>query len=440
MSLAPVLKKLNEISDISSTNGKVSLLHDYLEDRDFLTVTKLALAGDMKYNIKKLPDFKPSLRKGTVPEIFSLLRKLSRQKGTSDSEKLTLARTASIDKATYEILNRICNKDLKCGVSAKLVNKARPGTVNIVPYMRCSTEKKIDNIQFPAIIQEKADGMFVNIMINSKGHIKIITRNGKTVWGLRHLKKVIRQTAARRRDYRRMVFNGELLVRKNGKILDRKTGNGILNSCIHGTASKKDAKCVVFRAWDCLPLKNFYNGYDSESYVYRLHNVKQFVKTVGNKKLVDLVVTKQVASLREAKEFYKWIRSLGGEGAVLKNTYGEWKDHTSPNQVKMKNVSEAELKVVAWNNGKQGSKYEGMLGALVCETECGLLKVSVGSGFSDEEREKDQEYWLGGIISAEFESVIKDKKKKTWSLFLPRYVERRFERDKADTLEEIRKR
>ena len=103
----------------------------------------------------------------------------------------------------------------------------------------------------------------------------------------------------------------------------------------------------------------------------------------------------------------------------------------------MKNVSEAELIVVAWNSAKKGSKYEGMLGALSCESRCGLLKVAVGSGFSDKDREKDPAHWLGKIITVFFESVIKDKNKDTHSLFLPRYDEIRTDRDRADSLKEI---
>jgi len=441
MSLRDVHQKLCCVANTSSTKEKVVLLREFLEDKLFLQTVKFALSGDMKYHINKMPRYKPSLRKGTVVDIFTILKNLSNQPGASDADKQNLSNIASIDKDTYEIVNRICNGDLKCGASAKLVNKAKAGTVNTVPYMRCSTDKKIGNIQYPAIIQEKADGMFVNIMINLKGQIKIITRNGKTVWKLKRLKRAIRW-AFKSPKFWGMVFNGELLVRKNGKILDRKTGNGILNSCIHGTVSKEDAECIVFKCWDCIPLKKFYNGYDETPYLSRLETVKDFVKCVKlkAKNIVDLVVTKQVENYKEAKAFYDWIRELGGEGAVLKNIYVEWKDHTSQNQVKMKNVFDAELRVIAWNTGKKGSKYSAMLGALACETKCGKLKVSVGSGFSDEDRAQNPAYWLDKIITVEFESVIKDKKKKTYSLFLPRYVERRLDRSYADTLEEVQKR
>lgn len=443
MSLKNVYSQIINIKNEPSTNKKVELLKEYLQDKTFLLVIKLMYDGLLHYHINSFPKFskkKPKLidqNKFSKRKLYEKLMYLAKKGSATNSEKEDLIDLCSIDEETYKILNMICNKDAKAGFSNKLINKARPGTIKIIPYCRCHTNKKIDNIQFPAVIQEKADGMFVNIMINKKGQVKIITRNGKIVWGLSRLKNLIRKTAAKKKFFQSSVYTGELLINKQGKILPRKTGNGILNSCINKTVSKADADCVVFRCWDCLPLEKFYDGYDPEIFVNRFTKVKMFVKIINNKKIVDIVLTKQVSSIEEAKEFYEYIRKNGGEGAVLKNTYGEWKNHTSPNCIKMKNVEEAELKVVSISSGKVGGKYQGILGALICESRCGKLNVSVGSGFTDKERELPFEHWLGKIITVEFEGVIKDKKKKTWSLFLPIYKELRTERSVADSLEEI---
>lgn len=438
MSLSAILQRIETIADTSSNNEKVCLLRDYLNDSDFLKVVRFALAKDKMFKIKKLPGFKrQGLIRSTNEELFDFLDQLTKQTGASDSDKNRLAQLASIDKSTYEVVCRIVAKDLKCGASARLVNKARSGTVNIVPYMRCSTHKKMDNIQYPAIIQEKADGMYVSIMVNKKGQVRILTRNGKIVWGLTHLKKILRKTACMDSEFRFMVYTGELLVLKKGKVVPRKTGNGILNSCISGTVSPDDAGFVIFRCWDCLPLDKFYEGQDNSIFIHRFEKVKQFIKRINNQHFFDFVLTKQVSCVENAEKFYRFIREHGGEGAILKNTFGIWKDHTSPDQVKLKNAEDAELKVVAFKSGKKGSKYQSMLGALNCVSACGKLKVSVGSGFSDEERKKRPEYWLGKTITVEFESVIEDKKRKEKSLFLPRFVKLRLDRTTPDTLEEI---
>lgn len=462
-SLVPEYQKLVKIGQTDSTNAKVDILKECLAYPYFLKMVKFALAGDKRFHIKALPKYKPSLITGSVSDIFSFLSILSKQTGASDADKKKLAELASIDSGTYEVVKRIVNKDLKCGVSAKLVNKAKPGTVNTVPYMRCSTDKKIENITYEAIIQEKADGMFVNVMINKKGQIKIITRNGKIVHQLRNLKKVIlrgrelppevsgKTVLTTHRGILNvgklgkaclgMVYNGELLVMKNKKILPRTTGNGILNSCLHGTANQKDADCVVLRVWDCLPLKDFYEGYCGTVYNTRLFQTSQFVRNVNDKEFVDMIMTKRVNSYEKAHDFYAKIRAKKGEGAILKNLNTVWKDHTSTDQVKMKNVSEAELEIVGWEYGKEGSKYEMCMGAIKCRSAEGALEVSVGSGFSDDEREADWELAEGAIVTIEFESVIQDKRKKgKYSLFLPRFKEVREDRDAPDTIQDILKR
>jgi len=441
-SLKQVYKKLEKIANTPSTNDKVALLKEYLKDQYFKKTVKYALSGDMKFHIKKLPKFEPSLMKGTADQIFEFLKSLSKQTGTSNSDKKKLVQMCSIDKETHEVIRRICNKDLRCGASAKLVNKAKSGTVNTIPYMRCSTSKKLDNIQYPAVVQEKADGMFVHIMVNKKCQVKIITRNGKNVFALKHLKKEIRKAAVKEKILRNIVFDGELLVQKNKKILNRKTGNGILNSCIHNTVNSEDAECIVFRGWDSIKLKNFYNGHDLDHYVSRFSVFQYLVKTIANKNLVDSIISKTVNSYPEAKEFYEWVRKNGGEGAVLKNIFAEWKDHTSTNQVKMKNISEAELVLVGIKKGREDTKWKDHVGSLVFESECGKLKVSVG-GLSDDEHLRDIEDWkkeIGTIWTVEFDEVIVDKKTKVHSLFLPRNAEIRVDKNKADTLNEIMKR
>jgi len=464
MSLSNVHAALKKIAATPSTNDKVELLKKYLEKPTFLKVVQYALDGDKMYSIQKFPTFsKPNLvaQEQSLELLFSHLNYLAAKPGANDADKAKLYQLASIDKETYEVVSWIVKKDLNAGFSDKLVNKARPGTINTLPYMRCSTDAKIDNIKYSpdAIAQEKADGMFVNLMVNAKGMIKYVTRNGKTVHGLGFLSNLIRnghpkvkikpgQSKPGLLHYcpkTTLLFNrvymGELLVRKNGKILDRKTGNGILNSLIQGTGSVHDAECVVFRCWDSVPIEDWKKGEWDVSYQTRYFETLQFVHAVGNRDFVDMVLTERVKDYEGAKAFYARMRKMGKEGAVLKNTTMPWKDGTSTQSVKMKNVSECELKIVGWNYGEKGSKFEKCMGAVLCESDCGQLKVAVGGGWSEEDREQDWDMAEGEIISVEFESVIQDKRNpKIFSLFLPRFDQARPDRSKADTLAEIQER
>ncbi len=107
---------------------------------------------------------------------------------------------------------------------------------------------------------------------------------------------------------------------------------------------------------------------------------------------------------------------------------------------KDKNVQDAELRIIGWSYGEKGTKYEKMLGSLQCETDDGKVKVSV-SGFTDDQRKLDWNKEIGSIITVEYESLITDKKRKdVYSLYLPRYADLRYDRDKTDTLEDLLKR
>ena len=471
MSLKNVFNALQKINDTSSSNDKVKLLSKYLEKKLFLKVVKYTLDSDRQFNVKSFPKFTQdaySIDKSTdLKQLFDHLDKLASQNGANKQDKNLLFALARIDEETYEVVKRICKKDLKCGASSSLVNKAVPNTVIIPPpYMRCSTDKKIGNINYPAIIQEKADCVYDALLISKTGKIKFLTRAGNEVQQLNHLKNVIRtgdpkakygvgeikqgfmNSGKEHTKFLSKVYTGELVVIKNGKIIDRKTGSGIINQCIQGTALPEDARCVAFRMWDTLPLSVFmkmwkgeYDGDYEQTYRTRLYDCAEFVRAVRSKKVVGKVMSKRVNNYEEAQDFYADIRKAGGEGAVIKNETMHWKNGTSTDQIKMKNVSECELVIVGWEYGKEDSKYEMCMGALKCESSCGKLKVNIGGGFTDKEREEDWDLAEGSIISAEFESVIQDKRdKKTWSLYQGRYKEARPDRSEADTLEEIMER
>ena len=74
-------------------------------------------------------------------------------------------------------------------------------------------------------------------------------------------------------------------------------------------------------------------------------------------------------------------------------------------------------------------KYEGMIGALLCESEDGVIKVSVGSGLKDDDRLTD--VYTGKIISVKYNERITNKAGEQ-SLFLPIFHQLREDKDVAD--------
>jgi len=105
---------------------------------------------------------------------------------------------------------------------------------------------------------------------------------------------------------------------------------------------------------------------------------------------------------------------------------------------KFKDVRECDLKVVGYKYGNPGTKYETMLGSLICESEDGLLKVDVGSGYIDEIRKSTNESIIGTIIAVKYNQVIKDVDG-NHSLYLPVFSEFRTDKSVADNLDKIKK-
>ncbi len=431
---------LFQVNLLSGRNDKIAALAKYLQDPLFTKVIQYALSSDKIFHIEKFPAYKSSMFKVRDAEhrIFVMLDNLSAQTGATTQDKLALYNIACSSLGTYEVVKRILKKDLKCGVGAKSINVAVPGTIFYVPYCRCSSDSIEDKFwKKPGkrFAQLKEDGMFANVIINGDT-VHFLSRNGIKIKQLDVLGTRILE-ASKRAKIDNVVGTGELLIIRDGNILDRQVGNGILNKLIHGTAPKEEADSVAIRLWDLVPHADFWNDYESSTpYKYRFENIKSLVAAATNFLYVDTVYTEMVKSKEDGQDFYRRMRLLGHEGAVLKDPDAKWADHTSPGMMKMKNVSTCALILTGWKLGKEDGKYEDVMGALFFESRCGKLKVTV-NGKSDEMRAFDWDKEIGSIWTVEFERVSYSKSKTTASLYLPRIQKQRHDRTMADTLEEI---
>ena len=453
VSLKDVHQKIQTISKTSSTLEKIDLLRKYLlTDPLFRIVIKAAYMQTVKYNVKSFPDYK---QVGFCDRgwkfVLPILKQLASQQGADNAIKQKLFQAASIDRETYSVVERICNKDLKGGFGGILINKAVPGTVKLISYMRCSTSKFLHKINYPALGNCKADGAFANLVIENGNRVTFITRSGRVVKCLQHLKSMIKNPPPGKMGMRKgidhdklnmcsnHVYQGELRVwNEDGTIMSRKAGNGIINECIHGTVDPEIAKRIFYTAWDCVTIPEFQNGYSERVFRTREFVARSFVDTVGSK-FIQYIKSQVVNSEEEAFLFYRKLRSEGEEGAIIKNYNGIWEDNQSGSHdcIKIKHSFECELKVVGWNYGTKGGKWEHTVGSIQCESECGKLKVNI-SGLLDEEREWEWDLMIGTIVTVEAESVIESKSKKgVYSLYTPSFVEVREDRAEADSLERI---
>jgi hypothetical protein len=422
---------LESLAANSSRNFKIEQLEANRDNETLREVVRLALDPFTQFYQRKIPKYTRGAPQNTVKleegidALFDLSHRLVT--GNAAIEHLTNILT-NLSEDDAKVIERIIAKDLKCGVQVSTANSVWTGLVHEYPVMLCSPfeQKLVDKIKFPALVQLKMDGMRFNAIVKD-GKCEFRSRNGKEIQLLGNLEQEF-ITLAGPVD---CVFDGELLVKEDGKILDRQTGNGILNKANKGTISAADAAKVHATVWDLIPYAYFTDGSCPTPYETRFGSL-QFMQLPEK---IQLVESKVVETYDKAKEIFEAYLADGQEGIILKDLKGIWEDKRSKGQIKFKGELECDLKIVGIQEGT--GKYAGMLGAILCESSDGVIKVSVGSGFTDEQRKNLGEDILDKIAAIKYNMRIKNKLGEE-SLFLPIVLEIRDDKETADASNQIK--
>lgn len=484
-----------ELRTDNSATFKQNTLKKYVDDDMLKTVLEYTYTPFRQYYIKQIPEYNPLQLGDTISydlaSALSFVDRLSIREITGNNARDELTKVLEqLHPNDAKVLVHILDRSIDCGISAKTINKVWKKLIGEIPYMRCEklTEKTKKNMKYPAIVQLKADGIFLNI-VKHNNEVYCLTRNGSKFW----INKVT-EFFEMKIDDDNFVINGEAVVYKNGKPLSRKVSNGLVNSYIKredtrqsildkqkglvakgkgGTKAftnlanklheneeewRETEQNLVIEAWDLINYNDWANGKSDVPYDERLSKFKEFVKECD---FVHPIITKYVDSYEEAQQFANDMMSNGLEGGVLKNLDGIWENKTSKNQIKLKAELDADLIVVGYTPGT--GDFEGGIGSIICRTKDDLLEVNVGSGFKRSDRglqrvdENDMskglmlredindidtffnETYNGKIVVIKYNEVIKSEGKDKYSLFLPIFEEIRHDKDEADTLERLLK-
>lgn len=353
--------------------------------------------------------------------------------------------SSALNKEGRELIKFILDRSIGASVGDTMTLKTWPGLFFTVPYQRCSLMDAKAKERFAKLkkfyVQTKADGSFAYLVKRLDGSVDVITRQGSTYpqeFAMRLCKDVPEG----------FVIVGELEVFERqqvegwgeaGYLLDRKTGNGILNSALKDgdVDDKYVVKCV---AWDMLTQEEFEAGKSSRPYSQRLDDFKisGYTSLTGN---ISLIPTWEVTSLEEAYKIYTEHTSRGLEGVIASDPDDLWKDGTSKGKIKLKLKFEAEYRCRGVIEGE--GKAKGMVGAIQIETEDGLLECNCGTGFSDRQRQEffdNPSLIVGEVVMLSANDIIqsRDTRKKP-ALSLPVFEEVRYDKKSqgANTLPEV---
>lgn len=310
-----------------------------------------------------------------------------------------------------DLIKMVCNKDLQCGVDVKTLNEV--WGKGFVPQFELQLADKmpLSKINFPCLGQIKYDGVRVVAFIR-KDRVEFRTRNGQ-IFMFPALAEALMKTVAK--DFSaEWILDGEL-ASVSGKQEGRTSVSGLVNSAIKGTPIT--SQDIVFHAFDLMSIKEF-EAQDCDVYYRQRRSWLELILSDAPP-IIRLAKTYEIADLTELDLIYKDLLKDGYEGMILKHDNGLYKFKRTRDWVKIKAEDPTTLTCTAIEDGTK--KYTGMIGALVCEgvVKGKQIKVSVGTGLTDEDRAKDHSEYIGQKIDINYNAVTQDKKTGKYSLFLP---------------------
>lgn len=316
---------------------------------------------------------------------------------------------------------RILIKDLRCGVDEKTINKcAKQFPKYKIPVFSCQLaydsnlhESKMIGEK---IIDSKMDGARLLTIVYPNGRVNQFSRNGKEIVNFPHV--IDQFTFLSSTLDEPMVFDGEMMSSSFQDLMTQFYRKETVNTT--------DSILYLF---DMIPLEDFSNGIYKVKQINRLEKLHNWVKTHKEHLPNVNILEYEVINLSDdfGKKRFNEINNkaleLGLEGIMIKDPNAPYECKRSTAWLKAKPTKSIDLEIVDLQEGTD--KYEGMLGALVCQgTEDDKeIFVNVGSGFTDEER---KQYWInkpdviGKIVEVKCDAITQNKNG-TYSLRFPRF-------------------
>lgn len=447
MDSSQIFDCVENIASHPSKLQKLDLLATYISDPYFKKAMQFAYNPLMRFGVasKSIEGLKAFGNLNFDSDTWQLLHALNNADLTGNAAIDAIAKQFNrLNEKSGVVLRRILLKDMRAGFSESSLNKVMPGLIPEFPYMRCSLPEKSNMEKWDwttgKYVQEKADGMFVNVDHTQAGEVRVLSRAGTEFpsYAIEDFIKAVKQTLKRGTQ-----THGELLVLdKDQKFCAREIGNGMLNSLTNGGALD-DGYTLVIQVWDQLPLKKvvpkgkYHVGYE--------HRYNDLVEQVENSemKIIWVIPTMIAYSKAEAFAYYKTLLQQNKEGVIVKERTAIWQDSTSKDQVKLKVNVDVDLAIVAVVPGSMDSKNEGRPGSLTCMSDLGDLvtDVTVKNEAMREAIEKNTDDWIGKVIVVRANQLmLPSDSNLDHSLFLPRFVESNYRTDKriADSLEQIK--
>ena len=410
-----IIEIINQLRNENSTNGKIAILKGNANNENFKKVLYYTYNNSLQYGFseKKLRELLANitqLNEITWNNGFDMIEKLASENINNSLrvDVITFLSTKSVEEQDLWIY--ILTKDLKCGISSKIINKAIP---KLIPEFNIQQAYPLDKYPFKKkewfVLEEKLNGIncsYVNGIM--------LSRQGKEIINLSHLTKELEQLS-----FKNYYFNGELVRHNEGELTNGENFRETTSIVNSDAEDKTNIDLIVF---DLLPLEEFYDGKSKLKYKDRLNQLKQLKQEAEEKGLVHLYIPKIYYEGDDNTVIDKYLDQATREDKeglmCIKN--GVWKNKRSSTILKVKKFMNADCEIIGYEEGT--GRLEGKLGSFIIDYKGN--KVNVGSGYTDDERIefcKNKDDYIGRILQVKFKEQTKDKKTGLVSIQFPIY-------------------
>ena len=392
---------------------------------EFFDGVRMALDNLYTFGIKQVPEKIEDGGQGlSWPNFLQLAEALYRRELTGhaarDAIELAMG-VATRDQWNY-FFKLILQKDLRCGVSEKTVNKVLKKFKDIasVPVFECmlahdgaNHESKITGKK---LVEPKLDGVRCLTVIDYENQtVTQYTRNGKVLENFTHITDYLSQYI--NEFGRSMILDGEVVSHTFQDLMKQ----------VHrkDNVQAGDARLVLF---DCLPLVEFKQGISVMGLRRRREFLKNWQNIFADSGFIEIVSQREfdldvLTDEIEFKDYNQEMVEAGYEGIMIKDPNSKYECKRSTAWLKQKPFIEVSLTVTGYEEGT--GRNQSRLGALICEggDDGKTICVNCGSGFSDDDR---TELWtgrdslVGQVVEVRADAVTQNQDG-TYSLRFPRF-------------------
>jgi DNA ligase-1 len=363
------------------------------------------------------------------PQFRSLCEELKKAPAINDvlrSKAKFLVETSGLDLELKKVLVKVLTKRMNIGIGAKLINKSVKKELIPDPSLMLAEDdhKVLDKWDY-IICEEKYDGVRVICVIEDRVP-KFYTRAFNEL-DSRYLRKIADQLLELSGNIDGIFFDGELTD------FNRKSVSGKVTQMMKGAPADSIGDDLLFNIFDTDPSEVIKKGKGGNDYITRRSILESLFR---NAKFENIkLATKWSAKTKdELMPIYEQIVANGGEGVIMKDPSHVYECKRSKSWIKFKEVEDCDLEIMGWYPGE--GKREGFIGGFICKDYSGEYNVKVGSGFTEQDLislSDNPDSHIGKIVTIQYNVPIEDKNGNK-SLFLPRFIEIRSDKQEAENL------